>query len=283
MSEHQTRSGEKLFAVPTAEVLEANADAAMVNPSTPNRSAMADVPVVVLAGGKGTRLRPFTASFPKPLVPLGDMPILELVLRQLAQHGFRDVTLSLGHLAELIQAYVGSSAWIDAALDISSITETTPSGTAGSLTRVPSLDRTFLAMNGDVLTDLDYAALVRDHQQSGAAVTIAAHSKEVRIDLGVLEASVDGHLTGYIEKPTRHYDVSMGVYVYEPRALNYIPQDTYFDFPTLIETLLAVGEKVHVHRNTAFWLDIGRPADYAEAQDMFENNPELFGIERQAA
>ncbi len=242
------------------------------------RPDMSDVPVVILAGGKGTRLRPFTASFPKPLVPLGHMPILEVVLRQLRANGFRNVTLSLGHLAELIRAYVAAHEWIERDLDVSFIHEDTPSGTAGSLSRVPGLTGTFVAMNGDVLTDLDYAALVQSHQESGAALTIAAHAKKVRIDLGVLEAGEDGRLTGYIEKPTRAYDVSMGVYVYDARVLKYIPQDTYLDFPTLVENLLAAGEHVNVHRNDAFWLDIGRPDDYAQAQEIFEKSPETFGI-----
>ena len=240
--------------------------------------AMADVPVVILAGGKGTRLRPFTASFPKPLVPLGDMPILELVLRQLSRHGFCNVTLSLGHLSELITAYVGSRSWMVKDLDVRYINEETPSGTAGSLSRVPDLDGTFLVMNGDVLTDLDYAALVRDHKRSGAAVTIAAHTKDVKIDLGVLEADDSGRLVGYIEKPTRQYDVSMGVYVYDSRVLDYIPKDEYLDFPTLIQNLLEAGERVNVYRNEAFWLDIGRPEDYAAAQDLFEADPGKFGI-----
>lgn len=241
-------------------------------------SVLTQVPIVILAGGKGTRLRPFTASFPKPLVPLGDMPILEVVLRQLANQGARDVTLSLGHLAELIRAFVGARAWVRDALDVKFIDEEKPSGTAGSLARVPGLTGTFIAMNGDVLTDLDYCKLVEAHQASGAALTIAAHPKEVKIDLGVLESQACGRLTGYIEKPTHHYDVSMGIYVYDARVLNYIPRDTYLDFPTLVNKLLDAGEQVHVHRNDAFWLDIGRPDDYALAQDIFEKTPEQFGI-----
>ncbi|MBI1383824.1 MAG: NTP transferase domain-containing protein [Rhizobiales bacterium] len=242
--------------------------------------AMADVPVVILAGGKGTRLRPFTASFPKPLVPLGDMPILEVVLRQLAGKGFRHITLSLGHLAELIRAYVGARPWLQASLDIATIDEDRPSGTAGSLKRVPDLDRTFLAMNGDVLTNLDYADLVRAHKASGAILTIAVHRKEVCIDLGVLVSNGEGVLTGYLEKPSYTHEVSMGVYVYEPRVLEHIEDDKYLDFPSLVHKLLEAGEHVNLYRNDAFWLDIGRPADYAEAQDIFEREPERFGITR---
>lgn len=234
--------------------------------------------VVILAGGKGTRLRPFTASFPKPLVPIGDMPILEILLRQLARQGFERVTLTLGHLAELIRAYIGQNRSIADRLAIDFVDEQTPTGTAGSLARVPNLDETFLVMNGDVLTDLDYQALVDAHRRSGAAITIAGHSKKVKIDLGILRADENGFLTDYIEKPEHAYDVSMGVYVYEPRVLGLIAPDTYLDFPTLVQQLIARGEKVHVHRNDAFWLDIGRPDDYAQAQEIFERDCSRFGI-----
>ena len=234
--------------------------------------------VVILAGGKGTRLRPFTASFPKPLVPIGDMPILEVVLRQLASQGFEEVTLTLGHLAELIRAYVAQNKTLAERLRISYVDEERPSGTAGSLAHVPDLDDTFLVMNGDVLTDLDFNALINAHRSSGAALTIAAHSQKVKIDLGILESNTSNELTGYIEKPERSYEVSMGIYVYEPRVLSYIPPGAYLDFPELVHRLMEDGEKVHLHRNNAFWLDIGRPDDYAKAQEIFANETERFGI-----
>ncbi|HUS95486.1 MAG TPA: sugar phosphate nucleotidyltransferase, partial [Hyphomicrobiaceae bacterium] len=133
--------------------------------------------------------------------------------------------------------------------------------------------------NGDVLTDLDFTALLAAHKSSGAALTIAANRQNVKIDLGVLETDTKGWLTGYIEKPEHQFDVSMGVYVYEPRVLKLIKRDEYLDFPDLVRMLLARGEHVHVHRNNAFWLDIGRPEDYAKAQDIFEAEPERFGLE----
>ncbi|MEZ5845058.1 MAG: sugar phosphate nucleotidyltransferase [Hyphomicrobiaceae bacterium] len=234
--------------------------------------------VVILAGGKGTRLRPFTASFPKPLVPLGDKPILEVVLRQLAAHGFRRATLTIGHLSDLIRAYVAQNRFIAERLEIDFVEETQPTGTAGSLARVEGLDDTFMVMNGDVLTNLDYSALVAAHKASGAALTIAAHAKVEKIELGVLEAGPDGRLTNYIEKPTQVWEVSMGIYVYEPRVLELIQPDTYLDFPDLVRMLVARGEHVHVYRNDAFWLDIGRPADYARAQEIIESEPARFGI-----
>lgn len=234
---------------------------------------------VILAGGKGVRLRPFTAHLPKPLVPLGDKPILEIILRQLAACGFGRATLTLGHLSSLVRAYIAHKESLNEAIAIDFIEEEKPTGTAGSLARVPNLDDTFVVMNGDVLTNLDYAALVSAHRASGAALTIAAHSQEVKIDLGVLETDATGRLIGYHEKPRHQFEVSMGVYVYEPRVLKLIEPDTYLDFPDLVRLLLARGETVSVYRNNAFWLDIGRPEDYAAAQDMYERNPGEFGLE----
>lgn len=238
---------------------------------------MPDNRIIVLAGGKGTRLRPYTASFPKPLVPLGDKPILAILLGQFAQQGFSRVTLALGHLADLIKAYVGQDQALARALDIDFVEEREPTGTAGSLAFIPGLEDTFLVANGDVLTDLDYRALIEAHRVSGAALTIATHQKRTRIDFGILEAGPDAQVTGYIEKPEKQIEVSMGVYVYEPRVLRFIEHGAYLDLPDLVHRLLAAGEQVGVYRNDAFWLDIGRPEDYALAQDMYETDRSRFG------
>ncbi|MCW2309948.1 nucleotidyltransferase family protein [Rhodobium gokarnense] len=232
--------------------------------------------IVILAGGKGTRLRPFTATFPKPLVPVGDKPILEVLLRQLSAQGFNDVTLTLGHLAEFFRAFIGQHKTLAEKINFSFVEEEAPTGTAGSLASVPNLDSTFMVMNGDLLTDLNFRDLCDAHQASGAALTIAAHSKKTKIDLGILEADDNGVLTNYIEKPEHTHTVSMGVYVYEPRVLNYIEKDQYLDFPDLVLKLLDAGEKVRIHKSDAFWLDIGRPDDYALAQDIFEQDPMRF-------
>ncbi len=236
--------------------------------------------VVILAGGKGTRLRPFTASFPKPLVPLGDKPILEIVLRQLSSQGLNRVTLAVGHLADLIRAFVTQNQDLSQTMDIDFVDEERPTGTAGSLANIKGLDDTFMVMNGDVLTDLDYTALIAAHKASGAAVTIAGHRQQRKIELGVLETEADGRLTNYVEKPEYDFNVSMGVYVYEPRVLSLIEPGSYLDFPTLILKLLAAGEHVQVHNPNAFWLDIGRPEDYARAQEMIEENPEQFHLSK---
>lgn len=202
-------------------------------------------------------------------MPLDDVPILEVLLRQLANSGITRVTLALGHLGELVQAYLAHRPALTGMLDIDYVWEREPLGTAGALSLVEGLTEPFLVMNGDVLTDLDFATFLAEHEGTRRALTIAAHTKQVHIDLGVLETDRDGRLTGYLEKPTHGYLVSTGIYAYDPRVLEHIQPDTYLDFPELVLRLLAAGEEVHASRSDALWLDIGRPDDYAEAQELF--------------
>ncbi len=234
---------------------------------------------VILAGGKGTRLAPYTTVLPKPLVPVDDMPVLEVVIRQLIRAGFLDITLTLGHLGTLIRAFLEAHQGLTREATVRFVEEEQPTGTAGSLTLVPGLDDTFLVMNGDILTTLDYGRLVECHKRSGAALTIAGHRKHVKIDLGVLHLDPGGtRVVGYEEKPEFDYPVSMGVYVYEPRVLPYIPRDTYFDFPSLVLKLLEAGETVACHPSDDIWLDIGRHEDHAAAQAVFEEHRTQFGF-----
>jgi NDP-sugar pyrophosphorylase family protein len=233
---------------------------------------------VILAGGKGTRLAPYTTVFPKPLVPLGDRPILEIIIRQLVRQGFGDILLSVGHLGELIEAYFQNGHRNIPGLQLDYYRESRPLGTAGSLAMIPGLDETFLAMNGDILTTLDFNALIEFHRERQAALTIAMHRKEVPIDLGVLETNESGCLTSYLEKPKYCFDVSMGVYVYEPRVLGYIPKRQYLDFPDLVKLLLEMGEKVTGFRSQDYWLDIGRREDYELAQQEFTARAEEFRV-----
>jgi NDP-sugar pyrophosphorylase family protein len=226
---------------------------------------------VILAGGRGVRLRPFTVNFPKPLVPLGDTPVVEVLIERLADFGVTDVTLTLGHLGDLMRAYFGQRHDLAAKVRVRFVQETEPTGTAGSLRSVPGLRKTFLVMNGDLLTDLDLDALVRFHRTQNAMVTIATHRRRVKIDLGVLEIDPDDRLIGYREKPELAYDVSMGIYVFEPQVLNFIERGKYLDFPDLVLRLIAAGEKVASFRTDCLWLDIGRPDDYARAQELFSN------------
>ena len=222
---------------------------------------------VVLAGGKGTRLAPYTTILPKPLMPIDDMPILEVLLRQMKRAGINHVVLTVGHLASLLRAYFGNGAQWD--LDITYSQEKQPLGTAGPLSLVTGLEKTFLVTNGDVLTTLDIKQLFAFHKQKGGLATIAAHCRQVKIDLGVIQFNGDGRVAGYIEKPTTDYTASMGVYIFEPRVLEYIPAGKYLDFPDLILKLIAAGEKVFGYPFDGYWMDLGRPDDYAQANQDF--------------
>jgi NDP-sugar pyrophosphorylase family protein len=227
---------------------------------------------VVLAGGLGTRLLPYTKVIPKPLMPVGDRPILEIVLTQLARAGFDRVTISTGYRARLIEAVLGDGEPLGIAVDY--VREEEPLGTAGALALVEDLDEPFLVMNGDVLTDLDYAELLDRHAAAGAQVTIATTLKRVQVSLGVLRfmsADDPRRLTGYVEKPTLEFEASMGVYALSPAVLRYIEPGQRLDFPDLIARLLENEEPVHGwHRPDAYWLDIGRHEDYEEAVAEFE-------------
>ena len=225
---------------------------------------------VILAGGKGTRLRPYTSVFPKPLVPIGNRPILDIIIRQLHYYGFRDVVLSVGHLSELIEAYFTNGIKDLNDINLTYVKENEPTGTAGSLRSIPGLNKTFLVMNGDLLTTLDYRRLVSYHAEKKRILTIAMHKKTVKVNLGVMEANPDNFLTSYIEKPEKIYNVSMGIYVYEPDVLDYIEPGSYLDFPTLVQRLLDNGEKVATYPCDDFWFDIGNHDDFVKANEGFE-------------
>jgi NDP-sugar pyrophosphorylase family protein len=226
---------------------------------------------VVLAGGEGARLRPYTAVLPKPLMPVGDRPVLDVVLRQLKAAGFEDVTIATGYLAELIEAFFADGSAYGLAIDY--FREREPLGTVGALALIERLDEPFMVMNGDVLTDMDYAELLARHAASGAAATIATTTRTVEISLGVMRFHAGGdpdRVTDYIEKPNLSYDVSMGVYAFHPRVIEHIDRGARLDFPELIVRLLAAGEEVRAHRPGAYWLDIGRHDDYEQAMAEFE-------------
>ncbi len=233
---------------------------------------------VILAGGKGTRLAPYTTIFPKPLVPIGDRPILEIIIRQLVRRGFRHILLSVGHLSELIEAYFQNGHRNIPGLTLEYFREAEPLGTAGSLAMVPGLDETFLVMNGDILTNLNYRELFDHHKAYGSALTVAMHRKEVKIDLGVIETGECQQIASYHEKPLYIFQVSMGVYVYEPRVLKYIPKGKYMDFPDLVRVLLEKGEKVTGFCSEDYWLDIGRREDYELAQQEYASRASEFEL-----
>ena len=229
---------------------------------------------VILAGGKGTRLAPYTRILPKPLMPIGDMPILEVLLRQMKRAGIEDVVLTVGHLAHLLRTFfMDGEQW---GLHISYSYEENPLGTAGPLSLIPDLGSTFLVTNGDVLTTLDLYDLLEFHRAQGGIATIAVHKRQVRIDLGVVQWNGNHSLCGYIEKPVYDYTVSMGIYVFEPRVMDHIPHNQYLDFPDLVLKMIAAGEKISGYAFDGYWMDLGRPDDYTQASEDFASMREQF-------
>ena len=232
------------------------------------------IKVVILAGGRGTRLAPYTMILPKPLMPINDLPVLEIIIRQLRNAGFLDITLSVGHLASLLEAYFGDgNRW---GMTIRYSREDQPLGTAGPLAIVPGLTDTFMVMNGDILTTLNYEDMVNFHQKHGAVATVGLFKKRVKIDLGVVDTDAEDRITAYVEKPILSYDVSMGVYVMEPSVLRYIPSGERFDLPDLMKRLVAERQLVIGYRLDGYWLDIGRYEDYVNAAELFQREKALF-------
>lgn len=229
---------------------------------------------VVLAGGKGSRLAPYTRILPKPLMPIGDMPILEVILHQLKAAGVNEVVLTVGHLSELLHAFFRDGSQFG--IEISYSFEECPLGTAGPIALVQGLHDTFIVTNGDVLTTLNLRELVQFHREQNAIATVAAHHRQSKIDLGIIQKDGDCRITGYIEKPVYDFLVSMGMYVFEPRVLSYIPVGQYLDFPNLVQKLIAAGEKVAAYQFDGYWEDLGRPDDYERASQDFEKMRSQF-------
>ena len=225
---------------------------------------------VILAGGRGTRLRPYTVTLPKPLVPIADMPVLEIIIRQLVDAGFRSATVAVNHQAEIIRAYFGDgSKW---QIALSYALEQQPLGTMGPLAHIPDLPDNFLVMNGDVLTDLRFDSFLRAHVESGALFTISGAARTQSIDFGVLHVGQSGTLSGFEEKPKLAYSVSMGVYALSRAVVRWIPPATAFGFDQLMLALLDARQDVKVRMHDGYWMDIGRGDDYQEVCDQW---PEL--------
>lgn len=229
---------------------------------------------VILAGGRGTRLAPYTTILPKPLMPVGDKPILDIVISQLRHYGYTDITLAVGYLSELLMAYFGDGSRFGVSIRYSY--EEQPLGTAGPIALVEDLDEPFMVMNGDVLTALNFRELMAFHHSADAIATIATYPRSVKIDLGVIEHDERGMLARYIEKPTNHYRVSMGVYIFDPRVRDHIPRGQRLDLPDLLTGLMAQGEPIRCFLYDGYWLDIGRVDDYQQAVEDFERQRRLF-------
>ena len=231
---------------------------------------------VIMAGGKGTRLHPYSALFPKPLMPLGDMPVLELLLRRMKKAGVTDVILAVNHLSHLIKAFFGNGS--ELGLRISYSKEDRPLGTAGALgNMLDDLDETFLVANGDLLTTMDLAAMARQHSETRCDASIGIFERENKIDFGLIEFDFENRLCAYREKPTNMYYVSMGVYILQREAVRQnIALGDYQDMPSLLLNMRAAKADVRCYHDDCMWLDIGRPDDFALAQSMFESNRALF-------
>ena len=229
---------------------------------------------IILAGGKGTRLRPYTIALPKPLMPVGDYPILEVVIRQLSDSGFDHITITVNHQAELIKTFFGDGSKWNVKIDYS--IEDIPLGTMGPLKLIKNLPKNFLVMNGDILTDLDYSSLYEKHQLENSLFTISSYLRSHKVDYGVLKKDNRNILTGFNEKPEKHYEVSMGIYMINKKVVKYIPEGKEFGFDDLMLRMINKNEPVKIHSYNGYWLDIGRPDDYIQAIEEFANMKSKF-------
>lgn len=238
--------------------------------NTASSQTVGDVKALILAGGRGTRLAPYTSVLPKPLMPVGERAILEIVIEQLAECGIVDITLCVGYLSHLIRAVMDDLP--DQGVTLQYVHEAKPLGTAAPLKLVDGIHGTFLVMNGDVLTTLDYADLIRRHRESGSALTIAIHERRVKIDYGIVKSDAEHRIIGFEEKPQIPAAVSMGVYVMEPLVLDYIPDEQHVDFPDLVHALLAAGIPMSAYPYDGMWFDIGRQEDFERAVSAWIEN-----------
>lgn len=229
---------------------------------------------VILAGGTGTRLAPYTTVFPKPLMPIENRPILEIVIMQLRNYGVEKITLAVGYLAELIEAYFGDGSRFG--VHIGYLREKTPLGTAGPLAFLPNQTESVLVLNGDILTTLNFRDLMAFHNEKKAIATIAVCQRHVDVDFGVVEVDSSSQVRGYTEKPRLNYNVSMGVNVLHPGALSLIVPGEKLDIPELMKRMIERSAKVVAYLTKDFWLDIGRKTDYELAIEVFRKTPERF-------
>ena len=230
---------------------------------------------VILAGGKGTRLVPYTSVLPKPLVPVGGLPIVETVIRQLRHYGFTEIVLAVGYLSALIRAYFDSNP-LSRQIRLRYHQESEPLGTAGALASIADLDESFLVMNGDLLTSLDYAALMRSHIERNATLTVAVTDRRYQIEVGVLGLDADDRIRSYQEKPMQSFPASMGIYICSPRVRHWMTPGMAMDIPALVLKLIEAGEPVIGYRSDAAWLDMGNREDYERACEAFDRDRAAF-------
>jgi len=229
---------------------------------------------IILAGGKGSRLRPYSTILPKPLMPVGEYPILEIIVKQLQKFGIHRITFAVGYLHQLIQAYFGDGQKWNTQIAYSK--EDRPLGTAGPIALVNDLSSDFIVMNGDILTTFDYSAFMKFHISTNSIATVATCNKDININLGVLELDDGTKIKDYIEKPHYSYKVSMGIYSFNSSVIKYIDKGETLDFPDLIKRLIKNNEQVRAFNFDGYWRDIGTPEDYQLALDEFEDNKDRF-------
>lgn len=232
---------------------------------------------IILAGGKGTRLKPYTTIIPKPLVPIGgEMPILEVVIRQLAGHGFNHITLAVNHMANLIMAFFGDGEKWNVKIDYSM--EEKPLSTIGPLTLIDDLPDNFLVMNGDILSDLNYRQFYEHHVSKGNLVSVSSHKRKVEIDYGVLEYDSNNIINGFKEKPTYNFNVSMGIYCLSRSVIEKLSKNESYGFDNLMVDGIRNGDKIEIVPFDGYWLDIGRPEDYDDINENYDQVKNKLGI-----
>ena len=239
---------------------------------------------VILAGGRGTRLAPYTVVFPKPMLPVGGQPIIQTIINQLAECGVEDIVISLGYLGDLIELYFRDRRNCPAGVAIRYVREEQPLGTSGALSLVEGLDEDFLVVNGDILTSLDYSEMVRFHRANDSILTVAVGIKKVSLSLGIISLDEDDRVVRIEEKPTYSFNDNMGIYVYSRSAIPYIPRNERTDVNFLIERLIADGRSVYGYRSDQpyYWIDIGQHAEYEKANAEFEHNKTRFLGDRES-
>ncbi len=228
---------------------------------------------VILAGGKGTRLRPYTVVLPKPLMPIGEYPILEVVVRQLVYYGFNHITMAVNHQAELIKAFFGDGKKWNVKIDYS-IEDRTLS-TIAPLKLIRDLPENFLVMNGDILTDLDFCEFYNYHISRKHIFTVSSCQREQKSEYGVLTIEND-KVCDFCEKPVMKYDVSMGIYMANKKILEYIPENEKYGFDDLMMDLIKDNNTASIKRFKGYWLDIGKSDDYIQAIEEFDKNGKIF-------
>ena len=225
---------------------------------------------VILAGGKGTRLAPYTMTLPKPLVPVGEKPILEIILKQLSTHNVKSIVIAVNHMAQLIEAFFGNGERYGVKIKYS--LEDKPLSTVAPIKLIDNLPENFFVMNGDILTDIDYSDLFEKHMLSDALLTVATYKRISHIDYGVIEIDHETqNIKGFHEKPDKEFDVSMGIYVFNKKVLDEVPYNEPYGFDDLVYRLLDLKIEINTYEHNGYWLDIGRPEDYAKANVDVDN------------